>query len=50
VKERNRLATEKIVRDRKKTDYGHAEARERDETVCHITEAVECHAPVLRCR
>jgi large subunit ribosomal protein L47 len=40
VKERNRLATEKIVRDRKKTDYGHAEARERDETIQETMTAI----------
>jgi large subunit ribosomal protein L47 len=33
VKERNRLATEKIERERLEAGYGDVENRERDETV-----------------
>ena len=49
VKERNRLATEQIIRERKKTDYGHAEAKGRNETVCHSMR-LSSACTGLRCR
>lgn len=34
VKERNRLATEKVIRDTRKLGYGAYESEEREKTVC----------------
>ncbi|KAF2662705.1 MRP-L47-domain-containing protein [Lophiostoma macrostomum CBS 122681] len=40
VRERNRLATEKIIRERKETTYGEVEARERDEKIQETMTAI----------
>lgn len=46
-KERNRLATEAIERDRIQAGYGQYEADERDKTVCSTLPAQATYSPRL---